>query len=230
MDAWMQQLGQYADCITPLTFDYLNSHVVTLSSQLGVAEDQLRYVLSLFAMYPLALLYSFIPHSSAKHLFSILVGISTAQFVFGSSWVHSLITATITYFLVRFGPAKYAPYIVFVFNMMYMTLAHLYRIYVDYMGWSLDFSGAQMLIVIKLPFAYNYYDGLVDKVHVPNSPSRSTTLGANTPSTGCRLCWSISDTSTASPCFWPGLPLKSRSICWSAPQGERHSDANGLHW
>ena len=135
-----------------------------LSQQLGFADDQLRYVLSLFAMYPFAILYALLPNGSTKHLFSIILGVSAAQFVFGSAWIHSFITSAITYSLVRFGPAKYAPYIVFVFNMLYMTASHLYRIYIDYMGWSLDFTGAQMLIVIKLSsFAYNYYDGVVDK-------------------------------------------------------------------
>jgi hypothetical protein len=45
-----------------------------------------------------------------------------------------------------------------------MSVSHIYRLYVDYMGWTLDFTGPQMLLVIKLTsFAYNYYDGVVDK-------------------------------------------------------------------
>lgn len=34
----------------------------------------------------------------------------------------------------------------------------------DYLGWSLDFTGPQMILTIKLSsFAYNVYDGTVDK-------------------------------------------------------------------
>ena len=46
--------------------------------------------------------------------------------------------------------------------MVYMSAGHLFRIYNDYMGWTLDFSGPQMLLVIKLTsFAYTYYDGMM---------------------------------------------------------------------
>lgn len=52
---------------------------------------------------------------------------------------------------------------VFAFVMAYMSLSHLYRLYVDYLGWSLDFTGPQMILTIKLSsFAYNVYDGVVD--------------------------------------------------------------------
>ena len=65
--------------------------------------------------------------------------------------------------------------LVFVFMMGYMSLCHVYRIWVDYMGWSLDFTGPQMLLTIKLTsLAYNLFDGthnkgyLKDKLH--NNP------------------------------------------------------------
>ncbi|KAF1334340.1 Lysophospholipid acyltransferase, partial [Globisporangium splendens] len=154
----------YADLVSPLTFDAANAQVASLSASLGLATDQLRYVLCLFAAYPLAVVYKLLPSASLKHVFDIVVGVLLAQFVLGSGWVHSFISSFITYVLVKFGPAKYAPYIVFLFNMTYMSASHIYRLYVDYMGWTLDFTGPQMLLVIKLTsFAYNYYDGVVDK-------------------------------------------------------------------
>lgn len=154
----------YAELATPLTFEVANAHVAELSAALGLATDQLRYVLCLFAAYPLAGVYKLLPSAALKHVFDIVVGVLAAQFVLGSGWVHSLLSAAVSYALVKFGPAKYAPYIVFLFNMAYMSAAHIYRLYVDYMGWTLDFTGPQMLLVIKLTsFAYNYYDGVVDK-------------------------------------------------------------------
>lgn len=160
----VQAAQPYAELVSPLTFEYANAQVAELSSTLGLATDQLRYVLCLFAAYPLAVVYKLLPTASLKHVFDIVVGILLAQFVLGSGWVHSFVSAAVTYTLVKFGPAKYAPSIVFIFNMTYMSAAHIYRLYVDYMGWTLDFTGPQMLLVIKLTsFAYNYYDGVVDK-------------------------------------------------------------------
>ncbi len=69
-----------------------------------------------------------------------------------------------------FFPHGVAHKAVFVWALGYMSiryisfdsnyLSHLYRIYVDYMGWTLDFTTMQMILTIKLTsFGYNYYDG-----------------------------------------------------------------------
>uniref|UniRef100_A0AAV1TL02 Lysophospholipid acyltransferase n=1 Tax=Peronospora matthiolae TaxID=2874970 RepID=A0AAV1TL02_9STRA len=157
-------LQPYAELATPLDFRLLHERVDGLSASIGLGSDQLRYVLCLFAAYPLAVVYKLLPGASLKHVMDVVVGISMAQFVLGSGWIHSFISSLITFLLVKFGPPKHAPVLVFVFNMLYMSASHIYRLYVDYMGWTLDFTGPQMLLVIKLTsFAYNYYDGVVDK-------------------------------------------------------------------
>ncbi|CAH0488773.1 unnamed protein product [Peronospora farinosa] len=160
----VDRLQPYAELITPLDFSFLHGHVNNLSASIGLGSDQLRYVLCLFAAYPLAVVYKLLPNASLKHMMDVAVGLSMAQFVLGSGWIHSFISSFLTYLLVKFGPPKHAPSIVFLFNMLYMSASHIYRLYVNYMGWTLDFTGPQMLLVIKLTsFAYNYYDGVVDK-------------------------------------------------------------------
>ncbi|KAI9913169.1 hypothetical protein PsorP6_005624 [Peronosclerospora sorghi] len=160
----VEHLQPYAELATPLNFRFLHDHVDHLALSVGLARDQLSYVLCLFAVYPLAVVYKLLPSATLKHVMDILVGVSIAQFVLGSSWIHSFLASGLTYVLVKCGPPKHTPSIVFVVNMLYMSAAHIYRLYVDYMGWTLDFTGPQMLLVIKLTsFAYNYYDGVVDK-------------------------------------------------------------------
>ncbi|KAH7484303.1 hypothetical protein KRP22_005476 [Phytophthora ramorum] len=160
----VERLQPYAELATPLDFGFLHAQVDELSASLGLGSDQLRYVLCLFAAYPLAVVYKLLPGGSLKHLMDVVTGVCMAQFVLGSGWVHSFVSALVTYVLVKFGPSKHAPGMVFLFNMLYMSASHIYRLYVDYMGWTLDFTGPQMLLVIKLTsFAYNYYDGVVDK-------------------------------------------------------------------
>ncbi|POM61381.1 Lysophospholipid acyltransferase, partial [Phytophthora palmivora] len=153
----VEHLQPYAELATPLDFSFLHAHVDELSTSLGLGSDQLCYVLCLFAAYPLAVVYKLLPAASLKHLFDVILGVSMAQFVLGSGWVHSFLSSLITYLLVKFGPSKYTPGLVFLFNMLYMSASHIYRLYVDYMGWTLDFTGPQMLLVIKLTsFAYNF--------------------------------------------------------------------------
>ena len=36
------------------------------------------------------------------------------------------------------------PHLVFAFVLGYISMSHIYRTYVDYMGWSLDFTGPQV--------------------------------------------------------------------------------------
>ncbi|ETV90916.1 hypothetical protein, variant 1 [Aphanomyces invadans] len=171
LDAAVQVVDAAAVALCPFTFEYLHGQVAALSEAVGFAPDQLRYCLSLFAAYPLALLFRVLP-SGVKHWFSFVVGVLMAQFVLGSQWIHSFITSTITYAVVATVPAKYAPQLVFGLNMVYMSASHLYRIYVDYLGWSLDFTGPQMLLVIKLTsFAYNVSDGTDPKLATaPTNP------------------------------------------------------------
>ncbi|TDH67510.1 hypothetical protein CCR75_002307 [Bremia lactucae] len=167
MDSVVAILGRlqpYAELATPFKFSYLHGQVDQLSASIGLGTDQLCYVLCLFAAYPLAVVYKLLPNGSLKHIFDILLGVCMAQFVLSSGWVHSFIASSVTYVLVKFGPPHYAPGIVFLFNMLYISSSHIYRLYVDYMGWTLDFTGPQMLLVLKLTsFAYNYYDGVVDQ-------------------------------------------------------------------
>eukprot|EP01113_Clastostelium_recurvatum_P030996 TRINITY_DN3823_c0_g1_i3.p1 TRINITY_DN3823_c0_g1~~TRINITY_DN3823_c0_g1_i3.p1 ORF type:complete len:409 (-),score=88.84 TRINITY_DN3823_c0_g1_i3:104-1330(-) len=55
---------------------------------------------------------------------------------------------------------RYQHYVVFVFVMGYISVSHIYRMYTDYMGWTLDFTGSQMVLTLKLTsMAFNYYDG-----------------------------------------------------------------------
>ena len=37
------------------------------------------------------------------------------------------------------------PHMVFTFVLGYICMSHIYRTYVDYMGWSLDFTGPQVI-------------------------------------------------------------------------------------
>ncbi|KYQ90954.1 60S ribosomal protein L5 [Tieghemostelium lacteum] len=64
--------------------------------------------------------------------------------------------------MVRLMPknTKMAPVTVFVFSMLYLSVSHWYRMYVDYKGWALDYTGPQMVLTLKLTsFAWNLYDG-----------------------------------------------------------------------
>jgi len=168
LSAALEPLAPYAEAITVFKFPALDAYLEGLNAP--VATDVLKYLLAMFAAYPLSAVFAAIPSSlkPVKHLFSLIAGVVLAQVVFGYQWVHPLVCAVFVYAVVA-GTAGIRALdgsrhlIVFVFMLTYMTLAHLLRLYHDYMGWSLDITGPLMLLTIKLSaFGYNYYDGVTN--------------------------------------------------------------------
>ncbi|CAI5737402.1 unnamed protein product [Hyaloperonospora brassicae] len=147
---------------TPLPFTLLNEQLTRLSTLVGLPVDQLRCVTCLLAVYPFAVLVQKLPSATAKHWLHICGGVSIAQFVYGSGWLHSLLSSLLTYALVRVLPPTRAAAVVFLANMLYVAALHVHRMRVNYMGWSMDATASQMLLLIKLTsFAFNYHDGVV---------------------------------------------------------------------
>jgi len=141
---------------------FLQNTVAELADKIGQAPDTLLYVLILFAAYPLSLLVGVLPSKLLRHLFFGIGGIIMMQIMYGADWIHSLITIMGTYMLMKILPWRIMPASVFVFLMTYLGFSHLYRMYVDYMGMTVDFTRSQMVLCIKLTsLAYNIYDGKI---------------------------------------------------------------------
>ncbi|KAL3668934.1 hypothetical protein V7S43_006222 [Phytophthora oleae] len=157
-----QVLSALSNAATPLQFTMLNEQLSSLSELVGVPVDQLRCVTCLLGAYPLAIVVRKLPSITAKHWLHICSGVSIAQFVYGAGWLHSLLSSLLTYALVCLLPPKRAPLVVFLANMTYVAALHIHRMRVNYMGWSMDSTASQMLLLIKLTsFAFNYHDGVV---------------------------------------------------------------------
>jgi len=123
--------------------------------------DKTKYVFCLLLCYPLAAFFRLLPNVPVlKHVVGIVIGTWFGYFTIGYQILHSFISSTIVYLIVRFAPLSVARKIVFVFSMAYIMISHIYRMYVDYMGWTLDFTGIQMLLTMKhIMFAFDVYDG-----------------------------------------------------------------------
>merc|ERR1740138_786904 len=101
-----------------------------------------------------------LPYGKVKHLFSFLLGAFLLQFTIGIQWIHQLITSLVAYVMFLILPSSTAKIVVPAFCMMYITAGHLHRQYINYLGWDMDFTGAQMVLTQKLyMLAYNLHDG-----------------------------------------------------------------------
>jgi len=135
-----------------------------LAHNLDVSLIELSYGICLIMAFPLAFVHRHVVpnNATARHIFSLIVGLVYAFWVFGYDGLHFVSTSLFTYLVVRYqiGGSEYAHYVVFVFNFLYLFYGHAMRVYYDYLGYSLDWTVPQMMLCIKLTaFAYQYYDG-----------------------------------------------------------------------
>jgi Predicted membrane protein len=123
-----------------------------------------------------------LPYGKMRHLFSFLLGAFLLQFTIGKQWIHHVIAVVISYMFMLILPPKVTKTVVPTFIMLYVTLGHLHRQFVNYLGWDLDFTGSHMVLAMKLySLAYNLYDG--DLIRL-GKETRATTKCAHLAVTG----------------------------------------------
>ena len=159
-DAFAIAAEPIAEAVT-LDFGSLAAAFDDAAGAAGLPPRTLRWLVTVLLGFPLAIAFAALPPGRARHAFSAISGILLAQFVFGSGWVHAPISAGVAYVLMALtGPSKSMPVLVLAWMMAYLSAMHLYRMHYDYMGWSLDPTGTQMLLTIKVTtLAWNYFDG-----------------------------------------------------------------------
>lgn len=141
---------------------FVNTSVSSLADTIGFDVETLQMTLGMFLCYPLGLIMKMLPYGKMKHLFSFLLGVFLLQFTIGKQWIHHVITTLVCYAIFLIVPIHHAKKIVPVFIMVYVTLGHFHRQYMNYLGWDMDFTGSQMVLTMKLySLAYNLYDGKV---------------------------------------------------------------------
>ena len=166
----LSQLSWIGEATYVLKVPAIDAAVAPVADSMGMDLSLIKYMITLFAAYPLMVLFRFLPAKFLKHIMSAGVGVFFVQWVFGPDWIHSFIAATLTYVICAVGPKKYVGTIVYFVVLGYMVGCHAYRMYVNYLAgtpyhmFPLDFTGVQMVITMKLTsFGYNVQDGHAKK-------------------------------------------------------------------
>ncbi|ORY08115.1 MBOAT-domain-containing protein [Basidiobolus meristosporus CBS 931.73] len=97
-----------------------------------------------------------------KHIYSILSTLFLFVVISNQHYgvLHILLGSLVPYFITLFVKGSLAPKLVFVFAMAHMSYTHIYRQIYDYGGFTMDHSGPQMIMTIKITsFAWCVYDG-----------------------------------------------------------------------
>jgi len=134
-----------------------------LAEDNGLPLDQVKLLFCFVSAYPLAALYNFLPNNTTvRHLYGMIFGLFMGYFCLGKDVIYSFGSSLVCYFLfsvldIKSGMAHKA---VFTFSMLFLSVCHIYRMYRDYLGWSMDFTGPQMLLTLRLTtLGFDLYDG-----------------------------------------------------------------------
>jgi len=158
--AYIYSYGPLADKTVVFMSPFVQDQVAKLSTLIKFDEATLCYTLGMFLCYPLGIIMHMLPYGKMKHIFSFLMGAALLQFSLKKQWIHHMITVLVSYLILLVAPAKRSKVIIPVFVMTYLTLGHMHRQFVNYLGWDLGFHTTHMILTIKLySLSYNLYDG-----------------------------------------------------------------------
>lgn len=128
----------------------------------SLAIDQLKLIVVLLTTYVLAQVHALLPYNRRlREIYSLVAGVSLGWFLVGYEILHLFGTAAVAYALLAVLPRERAVVAVVVGVFVYLVfVCHLYQMVTAYMIYTLDYTGSQMLLTLKLSaLAFNLYDG-----------------------------------------------------------------------
>lgn len=136
-----------------------------ISTQLGLQLDKLNYIVAGFTCILVGTVYRDVLHPSkvtplARKLFNMAFGMAIVLFCFGGDIKHMLLQTAISYILMKALPLELLPKGTLFFNLFYQSIVHAIRMYYDYEGYTLDITGALMMLTQRLTsLAFSLRDG-----------------------------------------------------------------------
>ena len=124
-----------------------------------ISEDQIRLVLALVISVPISLPIRYLPSKLIRTIYSLLVGTALQYYVYGTDiWL--TFTQHIIVYLLIIIKGKNCGGLITTYVMITLFGYHIYRMVVDYGGWTFDVSTIMMTMVCKYSmFAFAVQDG-----------------------------------------------------------------------
>ncbi|PVD32266.1 hypothetical protein C0Q70_07699 [Pomacea canaliculata] len=143
--------------------------LMPLVSVVGLPLDQLNFLVCQCAALALAIPFRKVlspstTKPSVRLIVELVAGLALALFCFGYQVWYLIVQSTISYFVMMFGSPQWSHKVVFVFCIIYLSVAHIYRQIYDYGGYTLDITGPMMIQTQKLTsLAFALADGHKDQ-------------------------------------------------------------------
>jgi lysophospholipid acyltransferase len=135
-------------------------------------EDQMRFMLSIFLSIPAGLLLRFIPSTSARKYYSILLATALQYYVYQNELFWALALHVVIYLVLKVR-GRQSGFFVTVLSMVTLAVYHTYRLLTNYGSTDIELSFILMLYVSKYSLlAFAYQDGGLSEEKLKHSYQR----------------------------------------------------------
>lgn len=127
-----------------------------------LSDDQLRILGSMVACIPLSYAIPKIPSTLGREVYSFVLGTIVQFFIYGKDIWLVFALHTLVYLMTISNPSKCGKNVTIV-SLALLSVYHIYRMIIDYGGWTMDISTIMMSNVNKYSlFAFSVQDGQTD--------------------------------------------------------------------
>ncbi len=127
-----------------------------------LSDDQTRIILSMLICIPFSYVIPRIPSVMGREVYSFVLGTLIQLYIYGTDIYLIFLMHILVYLLVKINPRRCGKHVTVV-SLVLLSIYHVYRMIVDYGGWTMDISTIMMSNVNKYSlFAYSYQDGQTD--------------------------------------------------------------------
>lgn len=132
-----------------------------MADSLGFTITMFRFVIAFLMSVPVSMIFKRFPRTvTGRHVYAIVTGFLLIYYPFGAGCFHALVTSTVVYLCMILFPTQCGT-LAWFFSFPYLIMNHVHQ--ASGLAWkdgNLDFTGAQMVLTLKLiSVAVCYQDG-----------------------------------------------------------------------
>lgn len=145
-----------------VTISQLRSNACTyLESKIGAPSEQICLILTILLTIPFCFINYLLHGKQLRLFYSLILGLIFQYSIYGYNIIHTLVSSILVYLYLCFLGRKMTPFVVLVLTIVHLAALHIYRMFVDYGGWTIDDpTTIYMMTVCKYSsIAFSYDDG-----------------------------------------------------------------------
>lgn len=126
----------------------------------NLPNDQIRLLISILITFPMGIIFFSIKNPTVRMALGMTLGLLCQFFMYGLASLNLIVTTLACLCILSFSNREKVGNYTTVYVFTHLSILHLYRMYYDYGGWSMDITTIYMMSVCKFTaFAYCYADG-----------------------------------------------------------------------